>query len=349
MASYTILVVDDSLFHRRVAQNILEKEYNLIFASDGKSALENAASRQIDLILLDLILPGMDGFEVFRMLRAQGCTVPVVFLTSEDSVEAEVRGLSEGIDDYIRKPFVAEVMMQRIRRVLELNTLQKKLESLVAEKTAELEERVRKLDLLTIKTMLTLTNAIEAKDHYTKGHSLRVATYAKEIARRCGKAETEQEDIYFTGLLHDIGKIGIPDGIIGKNSRLSDEEYEVIRSHPLIGSNILLGLTEVIPFIADGARWHHERYDGKGYPDGLIGKAIPEIARIISVSDAYDAMTSIRSYRDIMPQAAARAEIVKGIGTQFDPAYAKIMVEMIDDDKGYCMNERNFDPGYFEF
>jgi putative two-component system response regulator len=142
-------------------------------------------------------------------------------------------------------------------------------------------------------------------------------------------------------LLHDIGKIGVPDTIINKRDRLTDEEYEAIRQHPSIGSDILKTI-EQIPDVMIGARWHHERYDGKGYPDGLKGTDIPESARIIGVADAYDAMTSKRSYRDILPQEVVRAELENGKGKQFDPLFAEIMIQMIDDDIRYTMKERDY-------
>ena len=140
-------------------------------------------------------------------------------------------------------------------------------------------------------------------------------------------------------MLHDIGKIGISNEIINKTGKLTDEEYEIIKTHPSIGGDILSNISE-IPNIAIGARWHHERYDGKGYPDGLKGKDIPELARIIGVADAYDAMTSKRSYRDVLSQEIVRLEIEKGKGTQFDPVFAEIMLEMIDEDKNYDMHEK---------
>lgn len=187
--------------------------------------------------------------------------------------------------------------------------------------------------------MQSLAGAIDAKDRYTKGHSQRVAMYSREIAGRYGYDEEKQEDVYFAGMLHDIGKIGIPNEIINKTGKLTDEEYEIIKTHPSIGGDILSNISE-IPNIAIGARWHHERYDGKGYPDGLKGKNIPELARIIGVADAYDAMTSKRSYRDVLSQEIVRLEIKKGKGTQFDPVFAEIMLEMIDEDKNYDMHEK---------
>ncbi|MBR2208582.1 MAG: HD-GYP domain-containing protein [Synergistaceae bacterium] len=199
-------------------------------------------------------------------------------------------------------------------------------------------ENERKAAHLTQGFMLTLAKAVDAKDTYTNGHSVRVAEYSKEISRRLGKSLKEQEEIYMMGLLHDIGKIGVPEAIINKNGKLTDEEFGKIKEHPSVGYEILRNVTE-LPALATGARWHHERYDGRGYPDGLKDSEIPEEARIIAVADAYDAMTSKRSYRSVMPQEKVREQIEKGRGSQFDPKFADIMLNMIDEDKNYKMHE----------
>ena len=184
----------------------------------------------------------------------------------------------------------------------------------------------------------TLTEAIDDKDKYTNGHSGRVANYAREIARRAGMSEKDQNEIFIMGLVHDVGKIGVPDAVINKPGRLSDEEFGKIKTHTDTGERILEKIEEM-PELSVGAHLHHERIAGKGYPGGLKGEEIPIEARIIAVADSYDAMTSNRSYREAMPQSRVREEIEKGIGTQFDPKYAKIMLDMIDEDKDYTMRE----------
>ena len=184
-----------------------------------------------------------------------------------------------------------------------------------------------------------LAAAIDAKDAYTNGHSGRVAVYAKEISRRCGYSKKHQDEIYIMGLLHDVGKIGISDTVINKPGKLDMQEFDRIKAHTIIGSQMLSKTTEM-PRMAIGARCHHERYDGTGYPDGLAGTEIPEEARIISVADAYDTMTSARSYRSALPQQTVRAEIENGRGTQFDPNFANIMLKMIDEDKDYNMRDK---------
>lgn len=190
---------------------------------------------------------------------------------------------------------------------------------------------------LSIQTNEALAAAIDAKDRYTRGHSGRVAEYAREIARRYGLSKGKQNEIYMMGLLHDVGKIGIPDSIINKPSKLTAEEYEVIKTHPITGVSIL-SKTEEMPRMTIGAHWHHERYDGSGYPDGLSGEDIPIEARILAVADSYDAMSSTRSYRGILPQNIVREQIEKGKGTQFDPALAEIMLQIIDEDKEYKLH-----------
>ena len=203
----------------------------------------------------------------------------------------------------------------------------------------EVEIKTRENESLSFHVVLTLADAIDAKDRYTNGHSRRVASYSKEIAKRAGYSIEKQDEIYMMGLLHDVGKIGIPDAVINKPGRLTDDEFERIKLHPTVGAHILRNIKEM-PKLAIGAHWHHERFDGRGYPDGLKGYDIPEEARIIAVSDAYDAMTSNRSYRNVMSQEEVRNEIEQGSGFQFDPDFASIMLSMIDDDKNYEMKEK---------
>ncbi len=216
----------------------------------------------------------------------------------------------------------------------------KKLEKYQGLEIAFLKEQEKLARRLFEQTATALVNAIDAKDAYSSGHSLRVAEYSEKIAREMGKSEEECGKIYYAALLHDVGKIGIDESIINKNGKLTSEEYEVIKQHSLKGSQILTSISEY-PYLSIGAHFHHERYDGKGYPEGLKGTDIPEIARIISVADAYDAMSSNRSYRTAFPQQIVREEIVKGTGTQFDPEIAGVMKHLIDLDENYEMREKS--------
>ncbi len=196
----------------------------------------------------------------------------------------------------------------------------------------------RRIYRLFGQTAEALATAIDAKDKYTHGHSTRVADYSLKIARASGKSDDECQKIYYAALLHDVGKIGVPDYIITKDGKLTDEEFGQIKLHPVHGNNILSRISEW-PYLSIGAQYHHERYDGRGYPSGRKGEDIPEIARIIAVADAYDAMTSRRSYREPMPQQKVREEIYKGIGTQFDPQFARLMLNLIDTDTSYILQE----------
>lgn len=215
---------------------------------------------------------------------------------------------------------------------------EEKLTIQVKEKTKELEQKKNEVSALLDQTILALSSAVDAKDRYTSGHSKRVAEYARAIARRMGKNEDEVLEIYYAGLLHDVGKIRVPDDIINKPGKLTDEEFNYIKLHPVAGHHILKEISGNRRF-SEGARFHHERFDGKGYPNGLVGKNIPEIARIIGVADAYDAMASDRSYRNALPQNVVREEIEKGRGTQFDPEIADVMLKLIDEDKNYTMRQ----------
>ena len=191
---------------------------------------------------------------------------------------------------------------------------------------------------LSVEVMEALAHTIDAKDEYTKGHSIRVARYSRMLAERLGLSAKDCENVYYMALLHDIGKIGVPNSIINSPSKLTDEEYAVIKTHPGVGYDILAEIKSR-PDLSIGARWHHERFDGKGYPDGKKGEDIPFLARIIAVADSYDAMTSNRSYRKYMPQDEVRSEIEKNIGTQFDPDVAKCMLSIIDEDINYELHE----------
>ncbi|WP_029231804.1 HD domain-containing phosphohydrolase [Butyrivibrio sp. VCB2006] len=330
-----IIVDDDPIILKRAWNTLSSAGLKAIVLKSGKALLEytkeNAAP---DLILMDISMPEMDGFEVVKELKkseAKWRDTPVIFLTANEDEDTETKGLSLGAMDFIRKPFVASVLVLRVKHAVELVRLQRDLESMVDEKTKENEN-------LFLHVVESLADAIDAKDNYTNGHSGRVALYSKEIAARLGYDEKRQEKIFMMGLLHDVGKIGIPDEVINKPGRLTAEEFACIKKHPGIGGKILGNIKEM-PELAAGAKWHHERYDGSGYPQGLAGDDIPEEARIIAVADAYDAMTSNRSYRGVLAQDIVRGEIEKGKGSQFDPKFADIMLAMIDDDKEYRMRD----------
>nr|WP_027871546.1 HD domain-containing phosphohydrolase [[Eubacterium] cellulosolvens] len=330
-----IVVDDDPVVLKKAWKSLTDAGMKAVPLKSGEQLLDHIRKNgSPELILLDIRMPGMDGYETLTKLRESetpGGEIPVIFLTGDEDEDAEIRGLSLGAVDFIRKPFVPGVLVLRVRHAVELIKLQRDLAGEVEKKTRENEE-------LFLQVVSSLADAIDAKDAYTKGHSGRVAAYAKEIAGRCGYGEKEQDNIYMMGLLHDVGKIGVPDSIINKPGRLTDEEFQKIRQHPVIGGRILKNIQKM-PELASGAKWHHERFDGRGYPDALAGFDIPEAARIIAVADAYDAMTSNRSYRVMLSQEEVRSEIEKGMGKQFDPRFAKVMLDMIDEDKEYKMRD----------
>lgn len=331
-----VVVVDDDTTILKQANMILtEAGFQVMCLKSGRLLMEYIAKNSIDILLLDIRMPEMDGFETIRALREWESSnsrekVPVIFLTANEDADSEAKGLSLGAMDFIRKPFSSEALKIRVRNLLDLIRLQRDLHHEVVKKTAELES-------LSLHVVHALAKVIDVKDQYTNGHSERVAEYSREIARRYGYDEERQEEIYVMGLLHDVGKVGVPETVINKQGRLNDEEYKAIKHHPVAGAEILTMVSEM-PKLVTGARWHHERYDGKGYPDGLQGENIPEEARIIAVADAYDAMTSNRSYRKILPQEHVKSELEKGMGTQFDEKFARIMLAMIAEDTEYKMH-----------
>ena len=330
-----IVVDDDPIILKRAWNTLTDAGMKVVVLKSGSALLEYMNNNPApDLILMDINMPEMDGFETMKELKKSdaGKDTPVIFLTGNEDESIETTGLSLGAMDFIRKPFVSSVLVLRVKHAVELVRLQKDLESAVNEKTKENER-------LFVQVVACLADAIDAKDTYTNGHSGRVARYSREIARKYGYDENNLDEIYIMGLLHDVGKIGVPDEVINKPGRLTDEEFQCIKKHPSIGGKILGNIREM-PQLAAGAKWHHERYDGRGYPEGLAGDDIPEEARIIAVADAYDAMTSNRSYRGALPQEVVRAEIEKGKGSQFDPKFADIMLSMIDEDKDYCMRDK---------
>ena len=335
MQPQIIVVDDDSIVLKRAWTILTEADMKVVVLKSGSQLLDYVRDNEApDLILLDIRMPEMDGFEVLRELRSReekGQEIPVIFLTANEDEAAEAKGLACGAMDYIRKPFVANILVLRVKQAVELVRLQRHLADEVERKTMEYEE-------LFIQVVESLATAIDAKDTYTNGHSVRVAEYSKEIAKRFGYDEERQDAIFMMGLLHDVGKIGIPDSVINKPSRLTDEEFDLIKTHPAVGARILSSIKKM-PRLSDGARWHHERYDGKGYPDKLAGDQIPEEARMIAVADAYDAMTSNRSYRRSLSQETVRGELEKGKGSQFDPVFADIMIGMIDEDTEFRMRD----------
>lgn len=323
----SILVVDDNTTNLKFVESVLRDKYKLSCVKSGEQALKFLSRNTADLVLLDLMMPQMDGFETYDRIREldNNSNIPIIFLTADSDVESEIKCLKMGAKDFIKKPFVPEVMINRIERILELEELNRNLEQKVEEKTNQIEQ-------LSFEIIATIASMIEAKDSYTKGHSVRVAEYSSMIARELGWSDEDVQNLRYIALLHDIGKIGVPDTVLNKPGKLTEIEFNIIKSHTTVGGEILKDI-ETIDGVDKGARYHHERYDGKGYPCQLSGEDIPVVARIICIADAYDAMNSRRIYRDKLPQDKIRQELEKGSGAQFDPVFLKAFLKLFDEGK----------------
>lgn len=319
-----ILIVDDNKMNLVMAKQELSADYQVTPVTSGAQALMFLEKMHTDLILLDINMPDMDGRETMRRIRENDAwkSIPIIFLTADASPETEAQCLSDGAEDFIIKPFVPQVMKSRIERILELYELRSDLE-------AKLEEKTKQVEMITINAVMTIAKTLEAKDSYTRGHSDRVAQYSVAMAKELGWNEEEIKNLEYMAQLHDIGKIGVPDGLLNKPWPLSDEEFAVIKRHPVIGGEILKEV-RAIPNLHLGALHHHERYDGGGYPDGLKGEGIPIEARIISVADTYDAMASNRAYRPRLREKDILTELKDVKGTQLDPKLVDVFLAMLE-------------------
>ena len=321
----TILIVDDDRMNLVTAQKFLVEEYKVVGVNSGKQAFKYLMKYRPDLILLDIFMPEIGGFEVMKLLQENKdwCKIPVIFLTADRKTETESKCFQMGAHDFITKPFEPGIMLNRIRRAIELDGYRKDLQR-------RLEEKTREVELVTIEAITTVANTIDAKDDYTKGHSIRVAYYSEALARKIGWSEEEVQNIHYIALLHDIGKIGVPDSVLNKPFKLTNVEFELIKNHTVMGAEILKDI-KMFPNVSVGAKYHHERFDGRGYPSGLKGDEIPIVARIIGIVDSYDAMTSNRVYRKRLQDEMVRQELVRGKGSQFDPYLVDQFMELLEE------------------
>ncbi|HWO44312.1 MAG TPA: HD domain-containing phosphohydrolase [Methylomirabilota bacterium] len=304
-----VLVVDDGLANRELVQAYLSGlDCEVRLASDGASALEQIQQEPPDLVLLDVQMPGMDGYEVCRRIKAGpgGRLLPVVMITALNQTDDRVRALESGADDFMSKPVERVELVARVRSALRLKALYNTLDS---------AEQV----------IFSLAAAVEAKDSLTEKHTQRVGESARHLGSRLGMPEVALDALFRGGIIHDIGKIGVPDSILLKPGALDPEETIRMRSHVLIGENIVRPLrsaSTLLPII----RHHHERFDGRGYPDSLRGREIPRLARIVAVCDAFDALVNDRPYRPRLPVDRALAMLVDGAGHQWDPEVVDLFV-----------------------
>lgn len=314
------LIVDDEPRLRQVLVHLMQSDgYACREAANGVEALARLAEEPVPLVLTDLRMPQMDGIELLRQIRARFPGTAVVLVTAVADVEVAVSCLAIGAMDYLTKPFHLEEVRARVEQALERRRLvlenrdyQERLEEKVAAQARRLEE-------LFLAGIQALVQALEVKDPYTRGHSVRVSHYSTAIARVLGLDDETVRQIELGGHVHDIGKIGVREAVLNKPGRLTPEEYAHIMTHPVVGWQILSPLLLDAPIALTIVRSHHERFDGRGVPDGLAGEAIPLEARIAAVADAFDAMTSGRPYRPVRTLESAVAELERHAGTQFDP------------------------------
>ncbi|MGQ9629520.1 MAG: HD domain-containing phosphohydrolase [bacterium] len=308
-----ILVVDDMRTDMAILSSCLERAgYTVIPAYSGEEGLEKAfGSSPPDLVILDVVMPGLNGYEVCRRLKGNDQTrlIPIIIVTTLSKLEDKIHGFEVGADDFLIKPFREAELLARVRSLLRLKELHDQLEY--------------SQDIL-----FSLALAVEAKDRYTRGHSERVADYAARLAKFIGLSDGDRQNLINGGILHDIGKIGIDNAVLNKNGELNGRELAVIRMHPIIGREICQPLkfaSPLLPIIYH----HHEEWDGNGYPEGIGGKEIPLEARITSVADAYDAITSDRAYRRALHKEEALLRLKEGAGRQWDPELIRAFVEMM--------------------
>jgi len=276
----TILIADDDQQALGVLEQImLSRGYDVVTAREGNEAREKAFSLRPDLIILDNYMPGFSGTDVCRQVKANPSTqfIPVIMLTGYTETPDKVEAIESGADDFVNKPYNAIELLPRIKSLLKVKSLYDQLDSAES-------------------VIFALARAIEAKDIYTQGHTERVSQYAVVLAHRLKLPEEEQSALYKGGILHDVGKIAIPDNILNKPGKLTPEEFSVIRSHPDRGEKICKPLNSMQTALSI-IRYHHEKLDGSGYPDGLKGEQVPNVARIMAIVDVYDALTTTRSYR----------------------------------------------------
>jgi putative two-component system response regulator len=308
-----ILVVDDDPMVRDILVRFLQREgYQALVATNGNEALEIIAREAPDLVLLDVTMPGMDGFSVCRAIKENRRTalIPVTMLTGLDDRENRQRGIEAGADDFLPKPFDQPMLRARIRSQLRLKHLTDQLEH-------------------TESVIFSLALAVEVKDSYTEGHLWRLSEYGHQLALAYGLTSDVARWVRFGGLLHDIGKIGVSDTILGKSGPLTPAEYALMQTHTHIGARIVAPM-RFAPQVAPILLGHHEFWNGAGYPQRLAGEQIPIGARIIAVLDSYDAMTTDRTYRPALSREEAIRRLRAGSGTQWDPVLIELFVGIVE-------------------
>lgn len=308
----SLLLVDDEPTNLQVLRNILQDSYHLQFARNGQKALELAEQEHPDLILLDVMMPGMTGLEICRMLKQnpRTCRIPVIFVTALSDADDEATGFEAGAVDYISKPVSPAVVKARVRTHLSL-------------------VRVEELEKTRLQIIHKLGKAAEYKDNETGLHVIRMSHFSRYLALAAGCDALFTEQLFEAAPMHDIGKIGIPDAVLLKPGKLDADEWKIMQSHVEIGAEIL-GNDEssLLNMAASIARNHHEKWDGSGYPRGIRGEQIPLEARIVAIADVFDALTSVRPYKAAWPVEEAFALISRESGSHFDPRLAELFLTL---------------------
>jgi cyclic di-GMP phosphodiesterase len=320
-----ILFVDDESEITAILTDLFEDQYECVTAGSAEEALERIRQSDFELVVSDITMPGLSGLDMIPHVRSMAPNSVVVMISGMQTVESAIGALRLGAFDYVMKPFDLRQVEAVVKRALDHQDLivakqryEDHLEELVEQRTAELDQTLNSLENAYRSTLKALTAALETRDQETHGHSERVVTYSLRLGREYGLDQPHMKALEFGSLLHDIGKIGVPDMILRKPAKLTEEEWVLMRQHPAHGQQILRGIT----FLEGAARvvaQHHEKWDGSGYPLGLSAEDIDVCARIFSVADAFDAMTSDRVYRKGKPYESAALELDEWAGRQFDP------------------------------
>lgn len=321
-----ILLVDDNNVSLSLAKNMLSDKYEIYAVISGEQAIRFLEKKNVNLILLDINMPDMSGFETLKIIREMPelKDIPIIFLTSDSDPETERKCFEMGAFDFIVKPFQKATLRSRVSRTLDLINLQKDLEGKLLEKTKQIAR-------ISLKSMMMIANTVDKKDPLAAEHSNNVAWFSVEIAKKLGWDTEDLYNLQNLALIHDIGNIGVPENIIRKKGKLTSDEFDTVKKHTTLGKNILSDMT-VIRKAAEVAETHHERFDGKGYPNGLSGRNIPIESRIIAIADAFDSMTSDRAYRSKLSREEILEEFRKGRGSQFDPQLIDVAVELLSDE-----------------
>lgn len=325
------IVADDEAHLRRVLVRLMQGEgFTCHEAANGRIALEILGSVPTTLLLSDLHMPELDGMGLLREVRERQPDTAVIMITAVADVATAVSALSVGAMDYLTKPFHLDEVRARVRQALEKRRLILENRGYQLGLEARVAAQAHRLEALFLASIQSLADALEVKDPYTHGHSLRVSDYSAAIAKTIGLSAAAVRQIEIGGRVHDIGKIGVREAVLNKPGPLTEDEYRHIMTHPVVGWRILSGLLDDVPMALNVVRWHHERFDGTGVPDGLVADAIPIEARIAAVADTFDAMTSVRPYRPGVPLPETLAELRRCSGAQFDPVCIGAFFDALD-------------------